>query len=159
MDTQVTEIIQTIHSLIEYAAEIEALVLTRHGLPLTTEQLADARLVGVHDPDRIRLANSFVFVAADPRFAALLDLEPALAGLTVGYAIILNSNQAGKRDVFLHECAHVAQCERLGLQGFLRQYFAEIAFFGYGAAPLEQEAVATVRKINRRFRPTCGEAQ
>ncbi len=150
MDAQVDKYVQQIHSLIGYAAEVESLVLKHHGLPLTDLQLADARLVGVSNPDKIRLATSFAFIEEDPRFTVLLDLGPALAGLTIGHAVILNAKQAINREVFLHESAHVAQYERLGISRFLQRYFAEIATFGYEAAPLELEAAALARTISKR---------
>ena len=147
MGAQVNECFQKIHSLIGYAAEVESLVLSRHGRPLTALQLADARLVGVREPGKIRLANPYAFIEADPRFTVLLHLGPALAGLTVGYAVILNSTLTGKRDVLLHECAHVAQYEKLGLNGFLRQYFAEYERYGYEKMSLEQEAIAAANQV------------
>ena len=151
MATQINNAcLQEIPSLIGYATEVESLVLSRHGRPLTPLQLADARLVGVHEPEKIRLANSFAFIEADPRFTVFLSLGPALAGVTVGHAIILSSGRAKDRDVLLHECAHVAQYERFGLLGFLEKYFSEIATFGYEAAPLELEATALARTVITR---------
>jgi hypothetical protein len=148
MGAQVDEYFQKIQSLIGYAAEVESLVLSRYGQPLTALQLADARLVGVREPGRIRLANSFAFIKADPRLNTLLNLGgPELAGLTIGHAIILSPDRAEDLSVFLHECAHVSQYEKLGLNVFLRQYFSEYVRYGYAAMPLEKEALAAVDRV------------
>ncbi len=149
MAAQVDMYVQQLHALIGYAEEVETLVLEHHGRPLTGLQLADARLAGVSDPEKIRLATSFAFIEEDPRFRVLLDLGPLLAGLTIGYAVILSATQARKREVFLHECVHVAQYERLGINRFLKRFFAEIATFGYEAAPLELEAAALARTVGK----------
>ncbi len=147
MGIKIDELLQRVHPLVGYAAEAEALVLSSHGRPLTALQLTDARLVGVRDPDRIRLATSFAFMEADPRFTVFRTFGPVLAGVTVGYAIVLASDLANKRDMLLHECAHVAQYERLGINGFLQRYFAEYERYGYEQMPLEQEAIAAVHQV------------
>jgi hypothetical protein len=46
----------------------------------------------------------------------------------------------------VHEFVHVAQYERLGREGFFREYIQQIAAHGYPNAPFEQEAEAKVTK-------------
>ena len=63
-------------------------------------------------------------------------------GMALGYGIFLHADYASDRALLLHELAHVAQYERLGRRGFLRQYLHECLTQGYPLGALEAEARA-----------------
>ena len=83
-----------------------------------------------------------------PRLHPLLRFFGAKLGLTfsgtigmaLGYGIFIRAEYAGDRALLLHELAHVAQYERLGLRRFLRQYLHECLTEGYPLGALEAEA-------------------
>lgn len=69
-------------------------------------------------------------------------------GLTLRYGIFVRADCREDRDLLLHELVHTAQYERLGgIVAFLRKYLFECTTAGYGAAPLEEEAIAVARRI------------
>ena len=63
-------------------------------------------------------------------------------GLTPGYGVTVRRDCANNLRLLAHEFVHVAQYERLGREGFLQQYFQQIAAHGYLNAPFELEAEA-----------------
>jgi hypothetical protein len=135
-----------------WAEEQEAHIL-KLGLGLTAEQIADAKLIGVGHPDRVRLLSvDQVPVPEHPALRAAAEatslISPLTAGLTLRYGIFIRSDCWGQRRLVVHELAHTVQYERLGgFRPFLERYLWECLTIGYPAAPLEQEAVATERRM------------
>lgn len=104
-----------------------------------------ARQVGVQQPERIRLLR----IAQPPfpdepalRSAAIQTglLGPTMAGLTLGYSILVTAGNDTLR-VISHECRHVHQYETFGsIDRFLAAYLQQIIDYGYHDAPLEIDA-------------------
>lgn len=115
------------------------------GRPLTPAELADARRVGVSEPEKIRVVVAPTLPLPDD--AALREtalstglLGPEFHGLTLGHAIYIVDGHLTRR-LISHECRHVHQYENAGAIGeFLREYLAQIARFGYHNAPYEVDA-------------------
>ena len=136
-----------------WAAEQERVIL-QAGAALTDSQLADARRVGVAQPDRIRLSRVVQIpspthpgLAAAARATGLIS--PFTTGLTVRYGIFIRADCWGERPLIVHECVHTMQYERLGgFEGFLRPYLLEcISPPGYPFGPLELEAKRVQNEI------------
>jgi hypothetical protein len=137
---------------VKWAAAVEMRIV-RAGVPLSDQSLADARALGVDEPERIRLlALPCVPTPTDltlkTAVAAIQFLTPATRGLALRYGIFVRSDCWGERQLIAHELVHTAQYERLGgLQPFLRQYLTECLTVGYPAGPLEQEAIALANRL------------
>ena len=127
--------------------------MLRIGVPLSDLELADARAIGVAEPDRVRLLQlDRVPFPTDPMLraaaTAIQFLTPATCGLTLRYGIFVRSDCWRERALIAHELVHVMQYERLGgILPFLRQYLSQCLTVGYPAAPLEQEAVNISRTV------------
>ena len=136
-----------------WAAAVERRIL-REGVPLSEQGLADARSLGVREPERVRLlALDSVPTPTDltlkTAVAAIQFLTPATRGLALRYGIFVRSDCWGERRLIAHELVHTAQYERLGgIRPFLRQYLTECLTVGYPAGPMEQEAIATVGRLD-----------
>jgi hypothetical protein len=136
----------------EWAAEQEAHILAT-GQPLSTAQLADARLVGVAAPDRVRILH--VPEILPPHHPMLRQaseatqlISPLTGGLTLRYGIFIRADCRGHRALVVHELGHTLQYERLGgFDAFLRQYLSECITIGYPKAPMEQEVVSLTARI------------
>jgi len=64
-------------------------------------------------------------------------------------AIFVRSDCWCERRLIAHELVHTVQYERLGgIRPFLRQYLTECLTVGYPAAPMEQEAIAMVGRLD-----------
>jgi hypothetical protein len=124
----------------------EARIL-REGVALTESQRADARAVGVFQPERVRvLVVPRIPMPQHPALVVAGTQAGLLGGETLGlslrYGIYLKVGYESGHGLLAHELVHTAQYERLGSpQAFLRQYLGECLAFGYPAAPLEQEAI------------------
>lgn len=120
----------------------------RHGRPLTADETRIARAVGVVHPEQVRVLVHDDFIEPrDPAFVALarklgIDDDADYAGRAAGYGIEIKPQVAHSRRVFAHELTHVAQYERLGTAGLIRQYMTQLLMVGYARAPLEAEARA-----------------
>ena len=136
----------------DWAAEQEHKIL-RDGVLLSDKEVADARAVGVKEPDRVRLLRiETIPRPSQPQLRAACDaidfLTPATRGLTLGYGVFIRSDCWGDRLLIVHELVHVAQYERFGgILPFLRRYLYECLTLGYSAAPLEGEAIATTVRV------------
>jgi hypothetical protein len=136
----------------EWAVEQEQLIL-REGVPLNENEMADANLIGVREPTRVRLLQlDSVPTPTNPILkgaaAAIHFLTPETRGLTLRYAIFVRSDCWRDRALIAHELVHTRQYERLGgILPFLRQYLLECITIGYPAGPLEQEAIAVAVQI------------
>ncbi|MGJ8723961.1 MAG: hypothetical protein ACSHYB_05335 [Roseibacillus sp.] len=137
----------------QWVEEQEKMILLQ-GEPLSEEGIADARLVGVSHPEKIRVLKvSVVPSPSDPVLSAAATatglISPNTGGMALRYGIFIRTDCWGERELIAHECVHTSQYERLGsVERFLRQYLTECLTVGYPEAPLEQEAVdksATIR--------------
>lgn len=123
-------------------------VMLRNGVALNREQLHLARRVGVKAPERVRLIAAASIPLPLPRKVRSAAqragwISPHIAGMTLGYAIVLREDYFADASLLAHELAHVAQYERLGgVRGFLRQYLRECVWPGYPRGALELEARA-----------------
>jgi hypothetical protein len=123
------------------------------GVPLSEEELADARAIGVAEPQRVRLLQlDQVPIPSHPMLkaaaATIHFLTPATRGLALRYGIFVRSDCWRERALIAHELVHVAQYERLGgMLPFLRQYLLQCLTVGYPEAPLEQEAILVTQKL------------
>jgi hypothetical protein len=136
-----------------WAERLEDRIL-REGQPLLEQEIADAKILGVRHPGRVRLlCLASVPVPEDPLLraaaAAVQFLTPATRGLALRYGLFVRSDCWRDRRLIAHELVHTAQYERLGgIEPFLRQYLFECLTIGYPAAPLEQEAIATIARLD-----------
>jgi hypothetical protein len=141
----------------EWAAEQERHILAT-GEALSDTMLANAHLVGVTAPERVRLLYvPEIPIPDDPVLrAAVLEtqfLSPFTRGLTLRYGIFIRSDCRSDRTMVIHELGHTAQYERLGgFEPFLRRYIFECLTIGYPAAPMEQEVIELTERI-------CGSQQ
>jgi hypothetical protein len=136
----------------EWAEQQERHIL-KQGVGLTPGQMADAKLIGMADAARIRLlSGEQIPVPEHPALRAAAEatslISPLTAGLTLRHGILIRSDRWGQRRLVVHELAHTAQYERLGgFRPFLERYLWECLSIGYPAAPMEQEAIATERRL------------
>jgi hypothetical protein len=128
-------------------AEARSTEITTSGVPLTDLELRIAHLVGVQQPERVRILEvREIPQPQDPELrqavAATGFIGPRTIGLTVGYGIYIVAGHSTNRLVS-HECRHVYQYEVAGsIRNFLPIYLEQIAAVGYAAAPLEMDARA-----------------
>ena len=64
-------------------------------------------------------------------------------------AMIVRLDCANNRRLLAHEFVHVEQYNRLGTEGFLREYIQQLAACGYQNAPFELEAEAKATRACR----------
>ena len=74
-------------------------------------------------------------------------ITPDTLAITFGYGIFIREDRSQDRPTLVHECAHVAQYEKLGLEDFLMQYVVQIFKHGYDNAPMEREALAATASV------------
>ncbi len=127
-------------------------VILRGGEPLDSIQVSLARAVGVAAPERVRVMAAARVPMPLPfrvrRLAQRLGwLSPHIAGMTLGYGILLRGDCRDDHRLLAHELAHVAQYERYSnaagegrYAGFLRRYLRECVWPGYPRGALETEA-------------------
>jgi len=127
-------------------AEKESHNILTLGKPLAFWQLAEAKQVGVRDPEKVRVlrVDTMPEPANSQLLAATLSaglLGPETLGLTLGAGILILRSRIGERQILRHELRHVAQYEAAGsIRAFLAEYLDQIASFGYWEAPLEMDA-------------------
>jgi len=135
-----------------WATEQERVIL-QSGEALTKTQIADARRVGVTQPERVRLLRIWeILTTSQPLLAQAADaaglISPLTIGLTLRHGIFIHADHWAERRLVVHELAHTMQYERLGsFDPFLRQYLLECVTIGYPEAPMEQEAQRMEREI------------
>ncbi len=135
-----------------WALSQERLILEK-GIRLSSTQLADARLAGVAQPERVRLLCVEEIPLPDHAelraMAEAMELTtPAATGLALRYGICVRSEYWGQRWLTVHKLAHTAQYERLGgLRIFIECYLYQCLAVGNSAAPLEQEAINVANRI------------
>jgi len=137
---------QLLSPAVQFVQSSEQQVRER-GRLLTAEEQQLARVVGVAQPERVRVLIADEFIApADPAFAIearKLGLgDRAEDGRTLGHAIQIKPQYANAHWLLAHELTHVGQFERLGASEFVREYLTELLMFGYARAPLERAAAS-----------------
>jgi hypothetical protein len=136
----------------DWAAEQEARIL-RDGVPLSNQEIIDAKAAGVKEPERIRLLQvdsipSPTHPMLKAAYGAINLLTSAPRGLTLHYGIFVRSDCRQDRNLLVHELVHASQYERLGgIFPFLRKYLLECFTIGYRKAPLEEEATTVADQI------------
>ncbi len=136
----------------QWAAAQEQDICSR-GQALSDAQIADARLVGVVEPERVRLLYvPEIPIPENPALRAAADatqlISPFTGGLTLRYGIFIRSDCRFRRPMVVHELGHTAQYERLGgFESFLRQYLFQCLTIGYPDAPMEQEVISLTTRI------------
>jgi hypothetical protein len=136
----------------EWASEQERRILCE-GEPLSDDELADAKAVGIRHPERVRtLPVETIPSPAHPLLKAATEqierLPSAPSGLTLQYGIFVCRGCRQDRELLVHELVHTAQYERLGgILRFLRGYLFQCATLGYRRAPLELEAIEITARI------------
>jgi hypothetical protein len=137
---------------VQWAEAQEALIL-KEGAPLSAQGLSDAKLVGVANPEKIRLLKvSRVPMPAHPVLMQAAQetglISPDTGGMAIRYGIFVRHDCWTDRSLIAHECVHTSQYERFGgIRQFLERYLRECVEIGYPGAPLEQEAVQGAAKI------------
>ena len=137
---------------VAWATEEELRIL-REGAPLPEAQLAEARAIGVQEPDRVCLLQTETIPRpSQPQLRAACEaidfLTPATRGLTLGHGIFIRSDCWRDRLLIVHELVHVTQYERFGgILPFLCRYLFECLAVGYSASPLELEAIAVTARV------------
>ena len=135
-----------------WAEEQEGIIL-RNGVPLTEPQMADALILGISQPDSVRLMNvATIPVPEEPSLKAAAQatqlITPQTAGLTLRYGIFIRSDCWGDRRLIVHELVHTSQYEKLGgFFPFLQEYLHQCITIGYPAAPMEQEAIKKAARL------------
>src|ERR1700731_966718 len=136
----------------QWAAAQQQRVLSE-GVPLSKNELADAKAVGVRNPERVRLLRvETIPVPAHPMLRAaavsMKFLPAAPRGLALDDAIFVRADFWRDRSLIAHELAHTAQYQKLGgILPFLRTYISQCAIVGYPNAPLELEADARAKRV------------
>jgi hypothetical protein len=125
-----------------------------HGTSLSPQHMADARLAGVRDCERIRILVVDRIplpedgeLAEAARSARIITEDTRCVGF--GHAIIIRAEAWGDRELLLHNLVHIAQYERSGgLEQWVGQYLFDrqnSATFTMGS--LEDEARRIAREI------------
>jgi hypothetical protein len=134
-------------------AEEQAAVILRDGVPLTAEQIIDARRVGVKEPQRVRLLKvESIPVPTQPALAKANEyvsmVGPQSISIIYGYGVYLRQDQWDNRPLIVHELVHISQYERLGSIGdFLKAYLSECLTVGHDNSPMEREAVNRSKEV------------
>ena len=134
-------------------AEEQERIILRDGVPLTDEQITNAKKVAVAHPEKVRLLR--VMQIPMPEHTLLQAaaeethlITPSTIGMTLRYGIFIRSDFWGDRKIILHELVHISQYERIGgFKEFLQQYLYECITIGYPEAPMEQEAIILTAKF------------
>ncbi|HEX8077114.1 MAG TPA: hypothetical protein VF511_04815 [Chthoniobacterales bacterium] len=147
----------------EWAKTQETYIL-QHGVPLSRDQIADAKRAGVQDPSRIRLLVVDRMPMPDDSELANAArkaqiITDASRGAAVGYGIIIRADSWQDRELLLHQLVHVAQCERSGgLESFAKEYLLDrrgsrdftLGSFEEEARKLAREICAADRAAKRQ---------
>src|SRR5256714_8701419 len=114
----------------QWAKSQEKYIL-QHGVPLTTDQMADARRAGVKEIARVRVLVVHRIPLPDDKELAEAArhaqiITDASRGVTIGHGIIIRADSWRDRELLLHQLVHVAQCERSGgLEKFVTEYLLD----------------------------------
>ncbi len=137
----------------QWAKSQETYILA-HGVPLTRNQMSDARQAGVQELARVRvLVVDRIPLPEDKELADAARhaqiITDASRAVTIGHGIIIRANSWQDRELLLHQLVHVAQCERSGgLDSFVSEYLLDRRSsrdFSFGS--LEDEARTLAHEI------------
>ncbi len=137
---------------VAWAQEQEQLILAQ-GVGLTSQQVEDAKQIGVTHPEKVQLLSvAHIPMPDHPELRAVAEatqlLSPYAEGVTFRYGIFIRDRSWGDRHLVVHELIHTAQYERLGgFSPFLEAYLMECLTIGYPESPMEQEAINRAREI------------
>ena len=135
-------------------AKCQERYILEHGAPLTAAQAEDARVVGVNEPERVRvLVVDRIPLPDDAELAAAARgaqiITDASRGVAIGHGIIIRADSWRDREILVHQLVHVAQCERSGdLEKFVIEYLLDrrgSRDFSFGS--LEDEARSMAREM------------
>ena len=119
----------------------------QHGREITTLESDLARIVGVTQLGEVRILS--VTKIPPPAHARVKELAQQIdmltshtAGMTAMHGVIVRFGCTGNLRLLAHEFVHVKEYERLGKEGFLKEYIRQIDVHGYHNAPCEIEAEA-----------------
>lgn len=136
----------------DWAKTQEEFIL-RHGTSLGPGHLADARLAGVDDAERVRvlvvnkipLPENAQLAEAARHAQIITDASRAMA---VGYGVVIRADCWHDRELLIHQFVHVAQCERRGgLELFVQEYLQDRRRATFSVGALEEEARRVARGI------------
>ena len=114
------------------------------GRILTKAEKKQAKQLGVRNPNAVRVVILDRFPEPGNHIANNSHFEGARA---MGNIIMMKPHLKDNSMVLCHELVHVAQKDRLGLKGFLKQIALEKEILGYSGSLLESEAYALQRTI------------
>jgi hypothetical protein len=122
------------------------------GAALSPAQLNDARLVGVIEPEKVRVSVvAEIPQPDDPKISQIAAevglITPRTIAITFGHGIFVRTDHLSDRLTLVHECVHVAQYEKLGIEDFLMQYVMQVFKNGYQNAPMEREACEAAERL------------
>lgn len=125
-----------------------------HGTPLSPQHMADARLAGVRDCERVRMLVVDRIplpeggdLAEAARRTHIITEDTRCVGF--GHAVMIRAEAWGDRELLVHNFVHVAQCERSGgLEQWVQQYlFDRQTSASFTVGSLEEEARRIAREI------------
>ena len=138
---------------VQWAKVQEAFVL-RHGSSLSARHLADAKLAGIKEPERVRvLVVDRIPLPEDPSLAEASKRVGVVTEDTrcmgFGHALIIRVDAWNDRETIVHNFVHIAQCERAGgLEQWCREYLGDRTNCPkFTVGPLENEARRFAREI------------
>jgi len=149
LDALFPDVLRWIRSLEEDAKKF--------GRTLAPLQISLAQTVGIAHPEKVRIWwVPKIPLPPDPHIVQLAEQIGVLnfntRGLTAIYSVIVRLDCANQPRLLAHEFAHVEQYERLGVEGFLREYLRQLNEYGYQNSPFELEAEAKAIKALEAFR-------
>src|SRR5947209_8660638 len=159
--TALAELEQLLPLATQWVAEQQQRVLC-HGVPLSTNEIADARAIGVRNPERVRLLRvDSIPVPRHPALkaaaASINFVTAAPRGLALNNGIFVRADHWRDRELIAHELTHTAQYQRLGgVVPFLQTYLTQCATLGYQHAPLELQATRMASRICSQRPSNCG---
>ncbi len=118
--------------------------LSHKGRELTQAEKKQAKQLGVKNPDSVRVVILDKFPEPNKNEVNNSHAEGARA---MGNIIMLKPHLKDNSTVLCHELVHIAQKDRLGLKGFLKQLALELKVLGYSKSSLENEAYALQQPI------------
>ncbi|MFY9987937.1 MAG: hypothetical protein WAK31_24480 [Chthoniobacterales bacterium] len=142
--------------LVQWAERMEAKAL-KEGAPLSAQVKDTARVLGIAEPDAVRVLAVHTIEPENKRIVELagrFGLSFAGSdGMTFGHAIFARHYRVGDQRLLIHELVHVRQYEKAQTIGaYLNVYVEQILAFGYQNMPLEVEAVTETNLILGRTR-------
>jgi len=128
---------------VKWYGEVEKTLYSK-GRPLTAIEKKEAKQLGVTHPDAVRVVILDKFPVPDSESTTNNHFEGARA---MGNIIMIKPRHQHDSRVLCHELVHIAQKDRMGLHGFLKQYALEREVLGYSRSLLENEAYALQHEI------------